>query len=72
METFEQLRSLRIAWGIPLRQIHKRLDCSYTWIRDLEYGYHHGIPSSTKWQRKYQSALEEIIEEKKEKIKSCS
>lgn len=71
METFTELKERRQAWGIPLRQIHERLDCSYTWIRDLENGYHHGIPSAIKWKREYIKTLERLIKEKRKQIELC-
>lgn len=70
LETFEELRDRRLEHQIPLLQIQKELDCSYSWLRDLEQGRFVG-PCIPTWKQRYIDVLERLIEEKNELVEQC-
>ena len=71
MESFEELAARRKESGVPLLRIQRRLNCSYSWLRDLEAGYHHGIPAVARWKRLYIGALNDLVKEREELKELC-
>ncbi len=71
METFADLRERRLSNGISLLRIQKEMDCSYTWLRDLESGRVIAAPCVPKWKERYIIVLELLIKERDELVEQC-
>lgn len=70
METFAELRERRIKHGISLLRLQKEMDCSYSWLRDMERGRFVG-PCIPSWKKRYIAVLEMLIEERDELVEQC-
>lgn len=62
--TLSQLRLQRLKWSISRTALARRLDCSDSWLRQLENGAYRG-PAAKQWRERYQVELEVMIAEKK-------
>ena len=61
--TARQLRSRRLINRITIREIAEQIGCSYSWTRAIESGY----CVKHEWLDRYRAALEQLIEEQKNK-----
>lgn len=62
--TMKELRMKRIRHGITAKELADHLDVSYGWLRQIEL-YYRG-PGTPKWQVRYETALAELVEARKE------
>jgi len=63
---FKELRLKRLRHGITARQMAEFLGASYGWVRQLEKGHYRG-PCVPMWRERYETALQNLIQVKKEK-----
>lgn len=66
MSRFESLAARRRANRITRQAVKERMACSYSWVRWLEAGAYDG-PTVGEWQARYENALNELVEERKER-----
>jgi ribosome-binding protein aMBF1 (putative translation factor) len=64
-KTCLELRLQRLRWSIPRKTLARRLECSDSWLRQIESGAAQGPIAARTWREKYQNALEVLIAEKK-------
>lgn len=61
-DNFEKLRIKRFKNRISKRQLADKLNCSESWLTQLELHGYTG-PAGKKWLEQYQNALEAILQE---------
>ena len=66
MNSLINLRVRRFRNRITKKAVAQRLGCAESWVNALELGHYHG-PAREKWAPRYRDALEELIQEKREK-----
>jgi CRISPR/Cas system Type II protein with McrA/HNH and RuvC-like nuclease domain len=62
--TIKELANRRRLQRITRRQMQRRLNCSYSWLKQLEDGLYLG-PCVPKWRDRYEAELDAAIEDRK-------
>ena len=64
-KSMSELKLRRFRWGIPRRELARTLNCSDSWLRQLESGAAQGPVAAREWRQRYEAALDRLIAEKK-------